>query len=167
MSLKIDSQKQCQLRYSERWSTVWLKDILPSIRGSVLSIKIFKHCTLFPSSRFLSHWVFPGKVLTRQCRTRVNIHRILCYTWLCTLFSFDQFLSHWVFTGKVFNEAYSISFVVSKGECCKSLKVEPTEEVFLHLPGTFPSLYLSIQEVSLHLPGTFPSLYFTKTLAYK
>ena len=30
------------------------------------------------------------------------------------------------FTGKVFNETYSISFVVSKGECCKLLGVEPT-----------------------------------------
>ena len=93
---KIDSQKQCQLWYSDRWSTVWLQDILSSIRGSVPSIKTFPHCTLFPSSRFLSHWVFPGKVLTRQCRTHVNIHRILCYAWLCTLFPFDQFLSHWV-----------------------------------------------------------------------
>ncbi|BBN70261.1 receptor kinase 3 [Prunus dulcis] len=58
--------------------------------------------------KFLSHWIFPGKVLTRQCRTR----------------------SHWVFTGKVFNETYSIPFVVSKGNVVKSRMdpkmVEPT-----------------------------------------
>jgi len=29
-----------------------------NFRGS----SIYKHCTLFPFTRFLSHWVFPGKV---------------------------------------------------------------------------------------------------------
>ncbi|CAL9022360.1 unnamed protein product [Prunus brigantina] len=36
-------------------------------------MKTFTHCTLFLSSRFLSHWVFPRKVLTRQCRTRLTL----------------------------------------------------------------------------------------------
>ncbi|BBG93400.1 receptor kinase 3, partial [Prunus dulcis] len=93
----------------------------------------------FSFIRFLSHWVFPGKVLTTQCCTHVNIHRILCYAWLCTLFPFDQFLSHWVFTGRFLTRHIPYHLWSPRGSVVKD-KVEPTHHMGFAYKRAYPSL---------------------------
>ncbi|BBH00247.1 hypothetical protein Prudu_010184, partial [Prunus dulcis] len=57
-------------------------------------------------------------------------HPEVCCTDYCNLLPSISFLPHWFFSKQVFNDATDISFVVSKGECCKGFCVKPTNYSF-------------------------------------
>ena len=72
-----------------------------SIRGSIpilLHSRQMRVVLFFPSTRFLSHWVFPSKVLTRQYK--LIHHHINDSEESFTLFPFALVLSHWVFQAR-------------------------------------------------------------------
>ena len=72
-----------------------------SIRGSIpilLHVGRMHVVLFFPSTRFLSYWVFPSKVLTRQHK-RIQ-HHINDPEESFTLFPFTSVFSHWVFQAR-------------------------------------------------------------------